>query len=125
MINRQVGLGLLVVALMVGVAGCSTRITDFTVLSTKNVDVSRVAVYERLAQRVEGDDTAHTILVFPTGRPDMKEAIDRAIEQVPGGVCLVDGVLYRKWWYIPLIYGQTSFVVEGSVLVDPKIKKVE
>ena len=99
--------------------GCTTRLVDFTAISTKNVDWSNAAVYQRRAARVEGKDTAHIIVFIPTGVPNMKEAIDRAIESVPGGVALVDGVVSSKFFYIPYVYGQSSYVVEGSVLVDP------
>lgn len=45
----------------------------------------------------------------------MKEAIDRAIEQHPGAVGLVDGVLKHKSWWA-LLYGQSSYIVEGTPL---------
>ncbi len=100
--------------------GCSNiRVVDFTTISTKNVDWSRAATFNRSSTRVEGKDTVHIICIIPTGIPDMKEAIDRAIESKPGGVALVDGVVYLNAWYIPLIYGQQSYVVEGTPLIDP------
>ena len=51
----------------------------------------------------------------------MKEAIDRAIESVPGAVALVDGVVTYSYFYIPYIYGQETYVVEGTPLIDPKL----
>ncbi len=111
---------LALVAVVLMASGCRTRLTDFTFLSTKNVDLSRIGEFQRAPQRIEGKDTIHIILFVPTGQPNLKEAIDRAIESVPGGVCMVDGVVYTENWYIPLIYGQTSTVCEGSVLFDPQ-----
>jgi hypothetical protein len=99
--------------------GCTTRLVDFTAISTKNVDWSRAPTYQRKRGRVEGKDTVHILVFIPTGLPNMKEAIDRAIESVPGGVALVDGVVYSKGFW--LLYGQSSYVVEGSVLVDPAL----
>ncbi|MDA3833195.1 MAG: hypothetical protein PF495_07335 [Spirochaetales bacterium] len=99
--------------------GCTTRLVDFTAISTKNVDWSRAASYQRAKGRVTGKDTTHILLFIPTGVPNMKEAIDRAIESVPGGVALVDGVVYSKWFW--LLYGQSSYVIEGSVLIDPAL----
>ncbi|MDA3833194.1 MAG: hypothetical protein PF495_07330 [Spirochaetales bacterium] len=99
--------------------GCTTRLVDFTVISTKNIDWSNAEKYKRTGNRIEGKDTAHIIIFIPTGIPNIKEAIDRAIEGVPGGVALVDGVLSQNSWYIPYIYGQNSIIVEGSVLFDP------
>jgi hypothetical protein len=101
--------------------GCTTRIVDFTAISTKNVDWSKAATFSRASSRVVGKDTAHIIIFIPTGVPNMKEAIDQAIESRPGGVALVDGVVYSKFWWIPYIYGQTSYVVEGTPLIDPAL----
>jgi hypothetical protein len=109
-------------ALPLVLAGCTMRVTDFTLLSTKNVDLSRMDEMRRDPRRVEGVDSSQIIVIVPTKlRPDMKEAIDRAIESVPGGVALVDGVVSMTSWYIPLIYGEQSWTVEGSVLVDPAL----
>ncbi|NOU36089.1 MAG: SHOCT domain-containing protein [Kiritimatiellaceae bacterium] len=98
--------------------GCTTRLVDFTTISTKNVDWSRAATFSRAPVRVEGKDVVHIIVFIPTGIPNMKEAIDQAIESKPGCVALVDGVVYQKLWWIPYIYGQSSFVVEGTPLID-------
>ncbi len=51
----------------------------------------------------------------------MKEAVDRAMESVPGAVALVDGVLSSRVWYIPYVYGQESYIVEGTPLIDPRL----
>ncbi len=51
----------------------------------------------------------------------MKEAIDRAIEAVPRGIALVDGVLIVKSYYIPYIYGRQAYVVEGTPLINPSL----
>lgn len=114
----KIVIALLSVAL---VAGCSSRITDFTVISTKNFDLSRMAEYERSDMRTEGIDTKHIIIFIPTGIPNAKEAIDQAIESVPGAVALLDGVLSVRHFYIPLLYGQSSYVVRGTALIDPQL----
>lgn len=104
-------------------SGCATRLTDFTVISSKNVELSRMAEYQRVPTRVKGVDTIHVIMVIPIGlHPNAKNALDKAIETQPGGIALVDGVITRKWFYIPFIYGRDWYEVEGSVLVDPKLK---
>ncbi|MCH4823374.1 hypothetical protein ML462_09320 [Gramella lutea] len=77
-------------------SSCAYRITDFTIISTKNVDLSRASTFTRNTNRNEGVDKAHIILFIPFGRPHLKEAIDRAIESTPGAVALVDGVVYSK-----------------------------
>lgn len=114
----------LLVPMAVGVAlltGCATRLVDFTVISSKNIEWSRASEYRRASQRTEGVDMVHIIIFIPTGVPNAKEAMDRAIESVPGAVALVDGVITSKFWYIPYVYGQQSYVVEGTPLIDPKL----
>jgi len=101
-------------------AGCSYRIVDFTIISTKNVDLSKASTFTRGKTRNEGKDVAHTIIIIPTGRPNMKEAIDRALEITPGAVALVDGVVYSKGWWA-ILYGQNMMIVEGTPLIDPSL----
>jgi len=87
---------------------CTRRVTDFTILSTKNV----AYVGER-GRRVSGSDSTPIFLFIPIGRPSVKEATDEAIE-AGGGNALVDGVVYKSSWWIPLIYGQRTVTVEGT-----------
>jgi hypothetical protein len=116
--------GLLVAAIMAAatLSGCSQRYIDFTTISSKNIDMTRGAEFERGHQRVVGVDKAHIIVIIPTGTPNAKEALDRAIESTPGAVALLDGVITNKSWYIPYIYGQASVEVEGTPLIDPRLK---
>lgn len=102
-------------------AGCTQRLTDFTMISTKNVDLSRVSEFKRGPARVQGRDTVLVILFIPTKfQINLKEAIDRAIQSVPGCVALVDGVLYHEsGWFV--VGGWGSFVIEGTPLIDPKL----
>lgn len=102
---------------------CTHRLIDFTVISSKNVDLSKASEFTRGSQRVEGEDTAYIILFFPTGIPNMKEAVDRALEKVPGAIALVDGVLYQKYFYIPPLFGMNQFVIEGTPLIDKSLLK--
>ena len=65
----------------------------------------------------------HWIIIVPTGIVDVKNALDKAIESTPGCVAILDGVVYHKYWWIPYIYGQESFVIEGTPLIDPSLVK--
>lgn len=109
--------------LLAAISGCSARLTDFTVISSKNVELARMHEFQRHPVRAAGVDMIHIISFIPTGAyPDAKSALDRAIESQPGGVALVDGVITRKWFYIPLIYGRDWYEVQGNVLVDPGLR---
>jgi hypothetical protein len=105
-------------------ARCVRTITDFTIVSTKNIDMSRAGEFKRSQRVCRGRDVVHWVTIFPlsfTGEPDMKPAIDRAIQSVPGCVALVDGRIREVFWYIPFIYGQNAIIAEGTPLVDPNI----
>lgn len=114
---------LLAFALLAG-ARCVRTITDFTIVSTKNVDLSRAAEFKWSPRMVRGRDVVHWVTIFPlswSGDPELKPAIDRAIQSVPGCVALVDGRIRESFWYIPLLYGQHSLIAEGTPLIDPNI----
>lgn len=101
--------------------GCATRLADFTLISTKNVDLTRGADFRRGQSRVTGEDKVSIIIFIPTGNPNIKQAVDKAIQSVPGAVALLDGVITAKGWWIPYIYGESTYVVEGTPLIDPKL----
>ena len=110
--NRSSMLALVAVALF---TSCSHRLVDFTVISSKNIPITdEGGQFQKATNRVVGKDSKWSVL-FVTGIPDMKEAIDRAIEQYPGAVALTDGVIYSKGWSCGL-FGQNEYVVEGTPL---------
>lgn len=114
---------IIVSSALILLSGCSQRIVDFTVISSKNIDLSRGADFKRSSVRVKGEDRKAIIIFIPTGIPNAKEAMDNAIESVPGAVGLLDGVITQHSWYIPYIYGESWVEVEGTPLVDPLLKK--
>ncbi len=91
--------------------------TDFTVISTKNVPIGEGTNvdFKKGTTRVKGKDTSHYALIFPLGSPNLKEAIDKTIQQTPGAIGLVDGVVKSKFWHC-ILYGQSSYIVEGTPL---------
>jgi len=94
-------------------SGCSQRLGDFTVLSTKNVDLSNFStLQEKNTDRVRGEDVAHIIICFPNKVPTFKEAVDISLEN-NNAYMLSDAVLKYEWFWIPYIYGQEKFVAEG------------
>ncbi len=97
-------------------ASCSTRIGDFTLISTKNVDMNRAnGYYVAENKRVEGKDEADIIVFIPTRTINMKQAVDNAIENAGTGcVALADVVIDTETWWIPYIYGKSRCVVKGN-----------
>jgi hypothetical protein len=98
---------------------CANRIGDFTLISTKNVDISRLSAATVGKTRVSGKDTKHIVVVFPTGIPNLKEAVDRAIESHPDCVALSNAVIYHHFFYIPYIFGEEGYSVEGNPVALP------
>lgn len=89
-------------------SGCSLRVTDFTVISTKNVNVP----VKQQAARTKGEDCVAVVLV-PLGVPNLKEAIDKAIENAgPGYDALIDGVAYFD--NFNFFFGKQCYRVEGT-----------
>lgn len=101
--------------------GCSTRVTDFTIISSKSINISDETYFKRSNNRVTGEDLRHIIFLFPTGFPNMKQAIDNAIQSEDGAVALLDGVVNYNIWWIPYIYGRVYYQVEGTPLIDNKL----
>ena len=109
---------LLVSALLLAVCtGCVSRVADLTLCSTKNVDV-RKAHYTSSKRRVTGETMREFVFVFPVGRCDVKEAIDRAIENAPGAVALANVTVEYGWWYIPIIYACQWYTIEGDPVFE-------
>jgi hypothetical protein len=119
-VNRRMG-AIFIFFCVVVLSSCATRLVDFTIISTKNIDLARGADFTRGSSRVQGEDKVSIIIFIPTGTPNIKTAIDKAIQSVPGAVALLDGVVTAKGWWIPYIYGESSYVVEGTPLIDPKL----
>jgi hypothetical protein len=65
-------------------------------------------------ERTQGIDRVWWLISIPLGTPNLKEAVDRAIENAgPGYDALIDGVIsYRAVWYI--LTGESTFIVEGT-----------
>lgn len=122
-INKKFSLVLASTMVLLTMMNCKTRMMDFTVISTKNVDLSKMASYKRGNQRVEGKDTAKIILALIPIKleANLKEAIDQAVQSVPGAVSLVDGVIYH--YNLPTwpFYFENGYIIEGTPLIDPKL----
>ena len=123
MANKKIWLGMLALALAFGfsVTGCVTRLGSFTVISTKSIDWSRASEFTRSNQRIEGEDMYHIIIFIPTKfNISIEEAVDKALQKVPGAIALIDAVLRYKSFYFPYIYGRFGYYIEGNILLDPK-----
>ncbi|OGD22173.1 MAG: hypothetical protein A2W03_09790 [Candidatus Aminicenantes bacterium RBG_16_63_16] len=98
---------------------CVHRVLDFTVVSSKNVDM-RVNDSGK-GERVTGKDGAFWFLFIPLGSPNLKEAVDKAIEGAGQGYdALIDGVIYSEF-YSFLLISLSSFRVVGTPIKTKEI----
>lgn len=110
---------LTIICTLLVITGCSNRIADFTVTSTKNVNLNSEGLI--LGNRVEGEDGAAIILIIPTGIANLKEAVDNTIEPERCAVGLTDVVIneFAAWF---LIGGYHAYQVEGTQVIDTTLQ---
>ena len=119
---RNILLGLAVVASTL-ITGCSTRVADLTVVSTKNANLNSDQFVT--GKRVTGKDTKYIISFIPTGTPSIKEAVDQAIEQDACAVALSNMAMDHEFFWFPYIFGITSYRAEGNLVIDKAIPGCE
>jgi hypothetical protein len=118
--------GLLII---LSLTSCVHRLTDFTIISTKNISMDA-----NRGKRVKGEDCSLMILFIPVfGKlnPDLKDAIDNAIEGDNGwstvnfsknssekttGNALIDGVIYTRYFGIPPLFFHSCYIAEGNLV---------
>jgi hypothetical protein len=106
---------LLFVFLIIALTGCAIREGDFTILSTKNVEISRVDLKRiDFTRNMEGSDGRFWLFFIPFGAPPLlEEAADRALERGRGDF-MTSAVVYRTAWHI-ILFGWESWTVKGDV----------
>ena len=95
---------------MLLLSGCTYRVIDLTVLSTKNVDLNKGTLVK--GNRVKGSDLI-PVLVIPFGSSDLQSAIDSAIETNPCAVGLSDVVIYKSNYVF-----SRGYRVAGNLIID-------
>src|SRR5580692_8796369 len=91
--------------------GCTADMGTFTLVATKNVDLSNVnTAAAEGAQKVTGSDERGLIFGYGTF-PNMKDAADRA-EESGNAVGLTNARIYCQYWTC-LVYASQKWVVTG------------
>ncbi|MBL7192102.1 hypothetical protein ISS30_10445 [bacterium] len=93
-------------------AGCSYRLGDLTIASTKNVNIGDK--YVVVAKDVQGKNSKPIIICIPMGHPNFEDAIDDALSKADGDL-MTNVVIHYSWYYIPYIYGEYIYKVKGDV----------
>ena len=106
-------LALAMIGLGLTASGCAVRIADLTVASTKNYNLNSNQFVK--GERVRADGSVPVIL-FPLGIPDMKTAMDKAIEKNNCSVALTDVVITSLNY--AFLVGKIGYRVEGTQVID-------
>ena len=109
---KKITLAAVVLATLLS-TGCAQRVADFTLASTKNVDLNNGDFVK--GKRVTGEDSKPIILV-PIGIPSIKEAADQAIEQDTCAVALSDVTADSE--FFSFFFGYVKYKVEGDLVID-------
>ncbi|WP_286776488.1 MULTISPECIES: hypothetical protein [Pseudomonas] len=104
---------LAVIAAAAIVSGCTVRVADMTVASTKNYNLNSSKFVK--GARVIGEDN-YPVIIFPTGIPNMKTAMDHAIQKDECAVGLTDVVMSQL--NHSFLFGMIGFRVEGDLIID-------
>jgi len=112
--RRSLGMLLAAAVACATSSGCTNRIGDLTLISTKNIDLSNVSLDVKSGKRVTGEDCAVWPLFIPIRIPTLEAAVDDALQK-GGGNIMIDQVTYQSaYTWIIAIY--TCIRTEGTVL---------
>ena len=95
------------------ISGCTVRVADMTVASTKNYNINSSTFVK--GARVIGEDN-YPVIIFPFGIPNMKTAMDVAIQKDKCAVGLSDVVMSQL--NHSLLVGLVGYRVEGDLIID-------
>lgn len=104
--------------------GCRFREGDFTIIANSQIHLDRVeaARDQQHAAKTSGNAKRHWLFFFPiTGPATVDEALAHALEST-GGDCMVDAELKSWWWWIPLVYGQDGYTIEGRPIDTTRVQ---
>lgn len=101
-------------------SGCSIRVADLTVGSTKNYNINGNKFIT--GPRVTAEDS-YPVVLFPLGIPNMKTAIDKAIENDKCAVGLSNLVITQL--NHAFIFGKIGIRAEGNLIIDKSLPGCE
>ncbi len=101
---------------LLSLAACKTETMHFTAISTHSIDSSRSIDSAQIIKNVRGTDLQHLIIFIPTGLyPNIQQAVDAALKENDADM-LINVSAYRRFFWIPYIYGQNKYVVIGDAV---------
>ena len=108
---------ILVSAMFVGACTTKTRITDYTIVSTRNINFPASA--KELGEGVGDSCWKMYVWFIPSGEANLRNAIDAAIES-KGGDILANAVVYQTFKAaLGGIFSKYCYEVRGTVYKTP------
>ncbi len=110
------------------ISSCTSTRTEelgrFTIISSKNVDLSRLGEMKRSSNRVETKRLNAKGLFIKDEKLSksyqLENALDSALEQIPGAVAMVDAKV-EYFYYEGIGKTQWGYKFEGTALIDPSL----
>ena len=107
-------LSIILVVVLLGF-GCTTRQKGFTIISTKNVELSRADLNEtRVVRNVTGMDSRFWFLFIPlSGNPTLEDAVDMCLKHGDGDYIINPKV--RSTGFSLILFSYGSWYIKGDV----------
>ena len=131
-IVSMIGMLVVLVGISVLISSCTTTKVEelgrFTIISSKNVDISRLGEMKRSSTKVETRRLNAKGLfikdVMLSENYQLENALDSALEQIPGAVAMVDA---KVEYFYHKGFGKTQwgYKFEGTALIDPSLAGTE
>ncbi len=94
--------------------GCVQHVGNFSGLATGTYRSENINPSSLVSKDVKAESCRSIIIFIPTGVPKLDEAVAEATSKNNGDF-MMNARVYNSFWWIPYIYGQTCWVVEGDV----------
>jgi len=95
------------------ISGCSTRLADLSIISSRNVEMS--PDYELVERNVKSSDMVTVVLGVSFGGANIEEAVEKAMDKVGGGDYMTNVIIYDTSYSILGLYGRHGITVKGDV----------
>lgn len=124
----MIGALILIIGAVALITGCTTtRIEElgrFTIISSKNVDISRLVEMRRSSNKVETKclNTKGLFIkdVKLSKNYQLENALDSAFKQIPGAVTMIDAKI-EYFYYKGFGKQQWGYKFERTALIDPSL----
>ncbi len=105
---------LAIVATLLSLSACTTHLTDFTMISTKNVALNKTDIDNKPQKKnVLGEDKKFMFLFIPFGIPRIETAVNDALAKGNGDLLIDASLDSSGWWFL---IGQSGYEIKGTVV---------